>query len=123
MLDELNELTAANPDCPNVHNPQNKDCGVHFDLPPGKNTKPQRDEFTRKHREEFIRHWKRTNPNNPIPPGTPINHMTPIDAGGCPAGGGMDKGFPGLVPDHILSGPCADIEAHQTALQGRKKKS
>ena len=119
MLDELNHLTATNPDCPNVHNPQNEGCGTHFNLPPGKNTKAQRKEFENKHRDAFIQFWNRSYPNNPVPPNTSIHHMTPLDAGGCPSGGDSDNGFPGLVPDHILNGPCAKIEKIQTALQGR----
>jgi hypothetical protein len=122
MLDELTGLTAANPDCPNVNKPQNAGCGVHFDLPPDQNTEAQRNEFDKKHRDKFVEHWKSRNPGNPVPKGTSINHKTPLDAGGCPAGGGPDKGYPGLVPDHVLTGDCAKIEARQTALQGRKKK-
>ena len=122
MLDELNQLTTANPQCPNLHNPQDKDCGIHFDLPPKRKTEAQRKEFEDKYRDEFVKYWNRKHPDNPIPKGTPIHHMTPLDAGGCPAGGGKDKGFPGLVPDHILSGPCARIEKLQTALQGRNEK-
>jgi Domain of unknown function (DUF4150) len=122
ILDELTELTAANPDCPNLHNPQNKDCGVHFDLPREQNTKAQRTEFERKYRKQFVEHWDAANPSNPVPKHAGVNHMTPLDAGGCPSGGGEAKGFPGLVPDHILSGPCAEIETRQRLLQGRKVK-
>jgi hypothetical protein len=122
MQEELAALTEANPDCPNVHNPQNAGCGVHFDLPKNRKNEEQRLEFENKHRDKFVDHWDAAHPDNPVPKGTSINHMTPLDAGGCPSGGGPDKGYPGLVPDHILTGPCAEIEARQTALQGRKTK-
>lgn len=118
MLDELLGLMENNKNCPNVQ--PDSGCGTHFDLPAGQIVSNQRKEFNNKHRKGFIKHWDQENPDNEIPTNTSINHITPLNAGGCPSGGGETKGFPGLVPNHILSGPCADIEKRQTALQGRE---
>ena len=110
LIDDLQKLMSENPDCPNV--PKSGDgCATHFEgVPPGAAT-AARAEFTKGVQNAANR--RAAAKGFTVPKGTKVNHITPLDAGGCPIG---DKN---LVSDAELSGNCAQIDKLQTALQGR----
>jgi uncharacterized Zn-binding protein involved in type VI secretion len=108
-LEQLREVTAANPDCPNLHNPPDDDCGTHFE--PNGNAAAARVIFE-KERTRYLSRYRRANPHQTAVTGSSqVNHKTPLAAGGCPT---SDTN---LIPDPVLEGPCADIEALQTRIQ------
>ncbi len=113
MLDEVQQLMAANGNCPNVHK-SDDGCGTHFaDVPPGAAAKARDAEFTNAVRTEANRRAA-AKLGKAVPKNTKVNHITPLDAGGCPKAPGN------TVSDAELSDPaCARIESLQTALQGR----
>jgi hypothetical protein len=124
MLDELTAAQAANPDCPNLHKPKDEGCGTHFDVPSTKRAKPgkpkpktpaewARDEFTPGVRNAAIAAARAKFPDKNIPDDDKVNHMTPLDAGGCPISS------KNTIPDGALDPPCKRIDDLQTALQGR----
>ncbi|MCV3207161.1 DUF4150 domain-containing protein [Mesorhizobium sp. YC-39] len=107
---------APNP-CPNLHNPPDQDCGVHFDrtgAPPM--PEPADLGYTEEFGQEFKREWDRTHGTN-VATGVGghenrNNHMTPLSAGGCPTGTGN------IIPHQALSEPCQELDNFQGELQG-----
>jgi hypothetical protein len=117
--DELTQAMADSPDCPNVHSPADQGCGTHFATPtsPRNGKTPAqaaRDEFTKGVRNKAIADARAKFPGKTIPNGDKVNHITPLDAGGCPVS--MDN----LIPDGALDPKCKRIDDLQSALQGRK---
>ena len=125
QADKLNALRAANPDCPNVHNPEDIGCGTHFDLPEGEYERMGNDKVVRKKtlaqhcetdynggpRNTAIRAWKEANKGRTdVTIGKDMAHKTPKQAGGC-------NSPDNLAPNSVIPpGPCQDIEAIQTEL-------
>lgn len=137
----LAALRAANPTCPNVHQPEDVGCGAHFLHPsndeqkknPRTVTKPDgkggtisvtdtlaghaEREFSPGKRNASIAQWERKLAEkglpSDIPQGDKVNHKTPKEAGGCNSPGN-------LVPDTAIArmgGPdCEEIEKLQTEL-------
>jgi uncharacterized Zn-binding protein involved in type VI secretion len=105
---DLKALRAGNKDCPNVHEPPDEGCGTHFE-PNGK-AGEARVEFD-KVRLRYLKGYNAANPGATVPLSSQVDHKTPLDAGGCPV---SDTN---LIPDPVLSGPCAQIESLQTKLQ------
>jgi len=127
LLDEMQAMEEANPDCPNLHKPKDAGCGTHFDVPTTKREKPgkpesktpaqwARDEFTTGVRNDAIDAARRRFPDKSIPDDTKVNHMTPLDAGGCPV---SDNN---TIPHDALDPPCQRIDDLQSALQGRHER-
>jgi hypothetical protein len=111
-------------DCPNLHKPRDVGCGTHFKTPTdkrsvagrkGKKTPGQwaRDEFTPGVRNNALAAARSKFPDKVIPDEDQVNHMTPLDAGGCP------KSMDNMIPDGALSEECLTIDRLQGALQGR----
>jgi hypothetical protein len=113
-LRKLNNLRAANRNCPNVHEPPDTGCGTHFE--PRGDSAVARKKFESS-RLSYINKYKKAHPDHGVTTSTKINHKTPIDAGGCPTS------EENLIPDTMLSGPCREIEDHQTFLQGQWRNS
>lgn len=124
LLDELRTAEAANPDCPNLHKPKDVGCGAHFDTPSTKRSKPgkskpmtpaqlARDEWTTGVRNAALDAARAKFPDKSIPNDDQVNHMTPLDAGGCPVSPNN------TIPDGALSPECLKIDCLQGALQGR----
>jgi hypothetical protein len=107
---ELRELTAANPNCPNLHQPPDVKCGTH--LKPNGRARQARKKFDQR-RDKYLRRYIKEHPQFPqVTMSAQVNHKTPLDAGGCPVSEESN-----LIPDPILNGPCARIEALQTRIQ------
>jgi len=112
MLQELEQLMASNAECPNVRTSE-EGCGTHFaGVPPGAARAVRDKEFKRDVRDEANKRAARKL-GRKVPDDTPVHHITPLDAGGCPKGAGN------TVSDAELSGACKRIDVLQTALQGR----
>jgi hypothetical protein len=109
-LRELREHRANHKNCPNVHEPPDTGCGVHFQ--PGGDTEGARRQYVKK-RRKYLKAFIRANPAAGVTESSPVNHKTPIDAGGCPVSSNN------LMPDPVLTGPCRRIEELQTRLQGK----
>ncbi|NVB38565.1 hypothetical protein G6O69_12050 [Pseudenhygromyxa sp. WMMC2535] len=108
-LSQLREMTAKNPDCPNLHNPPDEGCGTHFE--PNGRAQVARNIFDRR-RASYLSRYRRANPEQTtVTHRSQVNHKTPLAAGGCPTSDAN------LIPDPVLEGPCADIEALQTRVQ------
>lgn len=108
-LRQLRETTAANPDCPNLHKLPDEGCGTHFE--PNGNSSDARAIFDRR-REDYLKRYRRKYPEHTqVKRSSQVNHKTPLAAGGCPT---SDDN---LIPDPMLEGPCAEIEALQTRVQ------
>jgi hypothetical protein len=117
---------AEDADCPNLHKPRDVGCGTHFKTPttrrsmPGKKGKmtpgqwAREIEFTDGVRNAALAAARDKFPDKNIPPNDQVNHMTPLDAGGCP------KSVNNMIPDGALSEKCRTIDRLQGALQGRK---
>ncbi|MGH8502234.1 MAG: DUF4150 domain-containing protein [Gammaproteobacteria bacterium] len=130
-LNELKELETKHSDCPNLHKPPDVGCGTHFDVPNTKRTKQvKQDDGTMKSKQKTPTDWARdevtkgvknairaearlTFPGRHIPDDDQVNHMTPLDAGGCPISPHN------MIPDGALSEECLRIDRLQGALQGR----
>ena len=107
---KLQELRQKHPNCPNVHNPPDQGCGVHFKvLQPGLAGDVKGDGRWRSARRESIKLWR--NKGYSIDDEDQVNHMTPADAGGCPFSMGN------LVPNSVLKDACLEIENTQTRIQ------
>lgn len=111
MLADLEALMGANAHCPNVHSSEDG-CGTHFAGVPAGAASAARKEFTPNVRADALKRAS-TKLGRLVPKDTPVHHITPLDAGGCPKGSGN------TVSGAELSGPCAQIELIQDALQGR----
>lgn len=123
-IDELKKLRDANPDCPNVHNPKDKDCGTHFVVPREERTVTKDDgtvitgtpgQLARRETTPSVeatarKAAKAKNPKAKV--SGPIAHKTPMDAGGCPVS--SDN----LIPNNAIEGDdCKKIEELQTCIQ------
>ncbi len=107
---KLQEIRHKHPNCPNVHNPPDQGCGVHFKvLEPGLAGDVKSDGRWRTARRESIKLWR--NKGFVIDDEDQMNHMTPADAGGCP------YSMENLVPNSVLKDACLEIENTQTRLQ------
>jgi len=107
---KLQEIRHKHPNCPNVHNPPDQGCGVHFKvLEPGLAGDVKSDGRWRTARRESIKLWR--NKGFVIDDEDQVNHMTPADAGGCP------YSMENLVPNSVLKDACLEIENTQTRLQ------
>lgn len=131
----LAALRAANPDCPNLHQPPDVGCGAHFEVPktPRTVTKPDgkggtidvtdtpaghavRD-FSDGKANASIRDWENKLAERGLPSdiknNDKVNHKTPKEAGGC-------NSPRNLIPDTAIEragGPgCQEIEQLQTEL-------
>jgi Toxin PAAR-like domain len=123
------QATVANsrnidPPCENVHNPKDEKCGAHFDAsrsvtslgPEGMERKKRYNTaresvlgFTDHVKTECRDLWR--SKGKTIGKSSPVNHMTPLEAGGCPT----DQ--KNLVPSDALSDECKKVDAAQTKLQ------
>jgi hypothetical protein len=110
-LKKLQELRQKHSHCPNVHNPPDQGCGVHFKVPyPGLAGDTKSGSAWRKARKQSIEEWRAKGHTN-ISDDDKLNHMTPADAGGCP------YSSQNLVPTAALKDDCLEIEDTQTRLQ------
>jgi hypothetical protein len=109
-LHELQELVKANPGCSNLHRPPDVDCGTHL-RPNGQALVARRKLFDPV-RKKYLLAFRKKNPHlTQVTQHSPVGHMTPLDAGGCPVS--SDN----LIPLPVLEGPCAQIETLQTKVQ------
>ncbi|OJH41956.1 hypothetical protein BON30_01625 [Cystobacter ferrugineus] len=109
---KLQELRQKHPNCPNVHNPPDEGCGVHFKVLHAGLAGDTKDGGPwKKARKQSIEEWRTK--GYKIPDDDKVNHMTPADAGGCPYSGRN------LVPDAALKGECKEIEDTQTRIQNK----
>lgn len=107
---KLQELRQKHPDCPNVHNPPDQGCGVHFKvLHPGLAGDTKSGGAWRAARQKSIKEWRKK--GYVIDDEEQVNHMTPADAGGCP------YSLSNLVPNAALKDNCLEIEKLQTRIQ------
>lgn len=112
------------PPCENLHNPKDEKCGAHFDMsrslrelaPPGTPDKEKKNVvrekvlgFTDKVKVECRKQWRAK--GKTVGKSSPVNHMTPLSAGGCPTG------QKNLVPSDALSPECQAVDKAQTKLQ------
>ena len=111
MLDEVTELSAAHPECPNVRLPDSPPA-VHLIGVSRGSAAAARREFSARERKAANRRAAEALGQD-VPNATPVHHITPLDAGGCPIS--LDN----LVSDAELQGSCKRIDDLQTALQGR----
>lgn len=108
-LERLQDLRAKNPDCPNVHNPPDEGCGVHFQVMHTGRAGDARGQFTKGVRRQSISEWR--SKGHIINDDDKVNHKTPLDAGGCPLS------MTNLIPTAALKGECREIEDLQSQLQ------
>ena len=118
--DNYNRLTNARnevPPCQNLHDPADEGCGVHFNrtgAPPM--PEPQDLGYTEEFGQEFKRQWDMAHGTNVSTLGgghqNRNNHMTPLNAGGCPTGSGN------LIPHQALPVECQALDDIQSDLQG-----
>jgi hypothetical protein len=112
------------PPCENLHNPKDAKCGTHFDMkrtlrslaPPGTEEKAIKKTvrenvlgFTDSVKKDCREIWRAK--GRKIGKSSPVNHMTPLSAGGCPIG------QKNLIPSDALSDDCKKVDAAQTKLQ------
>ncbi len=119
QLAQLEGARNNNPLCPNLHDPPDQDCGVHFD----RTGQPPVDRdalgFDAAFRNGYRQAYDAANgtdlvnqaANNPGDQNR-INHRTPLDAGGCPTSNGN------LIPHPVLSADCQAIDDIQGRFQG-----
>jgi uncharacterized Zn-binding protein involved in type VI secretion len=105
------------PPCPNLHNPPDQDCGIHFDRTGAPPMPEPRDlGYTEQFGQDFKREWDRVHGTNTAGMGgghqNRNNHMTPLNAGGCPTGTGN------IIPHQALSPACQQLDDIQSDLQG-----
>ncbi|NTX41325.1 DUF4150 domain-containing protein [Myxococcus sp. CA033] len=108
-LKKLQELRQKHSNCPNVHDPPDQGCGVHFKVMYAGLAGEARKAFSRRIRYDSIKEWK--NRGYIIDDEDKVNHKTPLDAGGCPLS------MQNLVPTEVLEGDCLEIEDLQTRIQ------
>jgi len=107
---KLQELRQKHPNCPNVHEPRDQGCGVHFKVvEPGLAGDVKSGGAWRAARQKSIKEWRKKGYS--IYDEDQVNHMPPADSGGCP------YSLSNLVPDSVLSGDCREIENIQTRIQ------
>jgi hypothetical protein len=107
---KLQELRQKHPNCPNVHNPPDQGCGVHFKVPhAGLAGNAKSSQNWAAARDRSLSEWR--NKGHSIPKNDKVNHKTPADAGGCPFS------LQNLVPTAVLQGECLEIEDTQTRIQ------
>lgn len=118
------------PPCENVHTPKDEGCGTHFEASRsvtslGRETSDSGKALSRKERYNDAREsvlgfndsvkklcrdlWREK--GKTISKSSPVNHKTPLEAGGCPIGQGN------LVPTDALSPECQTVDKAQTKLQ------
>jgi len=126
VLSDLKAAEAANPDCPNLHNPKDVGCGTHFEVPNTKRVKQgqtkaktpgqlAREEYEKSGAADDARRLARAKyPGKDIPDDDTVNHKTPLDAGGCPTSQNN------LIPSGALDARCKHLDDLQTVLQGRQ---
>lgn len=112
------------PPCPNLHTPKDEGCGTHFDttrslrslapedVPKDKRKNHVRDKvlgFDDSIKTSCRKEWR--DKGHKVGKSSPVNHMTPLDAGGCPT---SQKN---LVPSDALPAECLAVDKAQTKLQ------
>jgi hypothetical protein len=115
---------SISPPCANLHTPKGEGCGAHFDasrslrslapegVPEGKVKTHVRENvlgFTDSVKTTCRKNWR--DKGHKIGKSSPVNHMTPLAAGGCPT---SQKN---LIPSDALPAECQAVDAAQTKLQ------
>lgn len=115
-LEKIKTAKAQQPPCPNFHDPSDEECGTHYDKT---NPNPTSDEVKQKNqwkstRREYINDAKARGVPG-VTSKSKVNHMTAVDAGGCP------NSSKNLILDEEISDPvCLEAEDAQTLIQNRK---
>ncbi|PXX58252.1 protein of unknown function [Pseudomonas sp. LAMO17WK12:I10] len=113
------------PPCQNLHKPKGERCGAHFDTKRSLRSLAP-DSLEEKRKKNYVREnvlgfdndvkqlcrklWR--DKGHKISKKAPVNHMTPLDAGGCPTS------QENLVPSDALPPECLKVDVAQTKLQG-----
>lgn len=115
------DARAKQPPCPNLHDPADTECGVHFKKthkePRTGDTKVRKKlGFTDGVRDQCIKRYQAMHDADPSSCNRPsarssVGHKTPLAAGGCPSK--QDN----LIPVEALSSECQEVEEAQTRLQ------
>lgn len=123
-MDEITAARKKDPPCKNLHNPKDEGCGTHFKMTrslsgivPDENKKKAKQHYREKIlgftdgvRNAAIEAHK-TPAGDPIKKkGEQVNHMTPLQAGGCPIH------LNNLMPDSALPPECQKLDRAQTTL-------
>ncbi len=122
----IDNARAQKPPCPNLHDPADTGCGVHFKMPhsldsmvpPSVVGKSNRKSFYRENILGFKDSVRQVSiASHTKPDGSPIkakgetvNHKTPLQAGGCPTNQSN------LIPNSALTPECQKVDAAQTKL-------
>ncbi len=129
-VETVKNAGAIDPPCDNVH-PSDEKCGLHLnvtrtmrqiapeelkDAPHSKIKAHVRKDlgFTNSVKKQSRKEWQ--DKGHEISKGSPVNHKTPLSAGGCPT---SQKN---LVPSDALSEECLKVEEAQTRLQDLSNK-
>lgn len=112
------------PPCENLHSPKGQRCGAHFDMkrslrslaPAEVLDKDQKNHvrekvlgFTDSVKSACRKRW--IDKGRKVGKSSPVNHMTPLAAGGCPT---SQKN---LIPSDALPSECQKVDKAQTKLQ------